>query len=715
MPSESTLLRVSVREWPERHTSLGGHDSVRQPIRWHVVCRLGNAQPITERVRHVAVSCFVYIREAGSCDLGSWWFTVFLRHNFDLLLIMAEPTAAAEVPEHVRSRKRVRQPKNWREYVAKMKRNTGQEYVSTAGRVVPARKIGPACSDGCFTKIPLAVRQEVHSDFWKIGNFSLQNAFIQKHVAKMPVKRHRKTKTPQHPGPARAYTLSCMVSCRGTAYPVCRQGFLSILGITKTRLATAQKSVTGGGSPIADKRGCYPHQRVIGDEARQLVIDHVRSFPTVSSHYTRAKSPHRRYLDTRLSVCKMYKMYESWVKREHPDTAVVKESYYRHLFNTEFNLSFKPPATDTCSKCDQLTTSITAARDHGDVDTCQALEQELEKHKDQAARGQSLMKEVAREADDDMRVLCLDLQQTLPCPRLATNVAYYKRKLWVYNLCIYDLKTGKPTFYMWDETTGGRGSSEVATCLRKWIEVEYSKGDFGKLVVFSDNCGGQNKNLNVLLCYLRELHSARLQHIDHFYLIPGHSYMACDRSFGHIEKAIRTEGQVYHFDGYCSVVSNAVHNGYAVVRVNREDFLNFDVLQSYVTHRRPRPPVKFIEARHFAFRLNFREGYLCGMGYEDPLSAVRLMPGSRDYRQAAFNLATVPLPSKYPRPLVLQKPKLDDLRSLLTYIPDGERQFFRDLFTCQDNLQGRGAAQDDNLSDEEVVDDDLLDYDGDTA
>lgn len=65
------------------------------------------------------------------------------------------------------------------------------------------------------------------------------------------------------------------------------------------------------------------------------------------------------------------------------------------------------------------------------------------------------MKEIAAHNDDDMHVLCADLQQTLPIPRLSTNAAAYKRKLWMYNLCIYVVNSHKPTFYVWDEATGG--------------------------------------------------------------------------------------------------------------------------------------------------------------------------------------------------------------------------------------------------------------------
>lgn len=107
------------------------------------------------------------------------------------------------------------------------------------------------------------------------------------------------------------------------------------------------------------------------------------------------------------------------------------------------------------------------------------------------------------------------------------------------------MKTGKSILYTWDEVTAGRGSIEIASCIKHWIASEYSKADFGKLVVISDNCGGQNKNINMVFNYLHELHSRRLQFIDHFYMIPGHSYMACDRVFGNIEKRIARYGNIH--------------------------------------------------------------------------------------------------------------------------------------------------------------------------
>ena len=53
------------------------------------------------------------------------------------------------------------------------------------------------------------------------------------------------------------------------------------------------------------------------------------------------------------------------------------------------------------------------------------------------------MKEKSGPQEDEngltVRNVAMDLQQTLPCPRLSVGIAYYLRKLWVYNFCILDI------------------------------------------------------------------------------------------------------------------------------------------------------------------------------------------------------------------------------------------------------------------------------------
>ena len=160
----------------------------------------------------------------------------------------------------------------------------------------------------------------------------------------------------------------------------------------------------------------------------------------MTSHYSRAINPHRRYLESNLTISKLYKSYEEWMSANHPEVEKVTQRYYHKTFSNEFNIGFQPPRSDTCSTCDKLTTSIQLATTEADK---QLLQDQLKHHKDKASQGQQLMKNKKEDMDDEVAVICIDLQQTIPIPKLSTSVAYYHRKLWMYNFCIHNLKTNE--------------------------------------------------------------------------------------------------------------------------------------------------------------------------------------------------------------------------------------------------------------------------------
>ena len=86
-------------------------------------------------------------------------------------------------------------------------------------------------------------------------------------------------------------------------------------------------------------------KKITSDEKINEVRKHIASFPTVPSHYCRANSD-RNYLDSNLSVARMYKLYT-----ENNVTQPVKIHIYRQIFNYDFNLSFYKPKKDQCDKC----------------------------------------------------------------------------------------------------------------------------------------------------------------------------------------------------------------------------------------------------------------------------------------------------------------------------------------------------------------------------
>lgn len=255
--------------------------------------------------------------------------------------IMSDSGSDKETAAPTRKRKRVKRPEKWAQNVAKQLRNRGQAYTSVfTKKQVSARTIGKPCKDGCFDKVKRRVIEILFKEFWEIGNFDLQNAYIQKLVRPKEIKRRRKPKNPNAPGPIRSCSYEYTVIYSNTTYQVCKQGFLSIFGLKKARVETAMRKVTTTSAPTTDQRGKHNKRRMIVGVMAELVREHIKSIPIVSSHYN------RRYLDSSLNVNKLYGMYCQWMSTDHPDESKVKESYYRHIFNTEFSLFFQPTKAD---------------------------------------------------------------------------------------------------------------------------------------------------------------------------------------------------------------------------------------------------------------------------------------------------------------------------------------------------------------------------------
>ncbi|CAH2001884.1 unnamed protein product, partial [Acanthoscelides obtectus] len=99
----------------------------------------------------------------------------------------------------------------------------------------------------------------------------------------------------------------------------------------------------------------------------------------------------------------------------------VKESYYRHIFNTELNLRFHKPYSDTCSRCDNLQNLIKYSTNE---DVIKNAKQELELHQRKAQKATDAKKAYNAENKNDSKntaVICFDLQQALPTPLLTTS------------------------------------------------------------------------------------------------------------------------------------------------------------------------------------------------------------------------------------------------------------------------------------------------------
>ena len=112
--------------------------------------------------------------------------------------------------------------------------------------------------------------------------------------------------------------------------------------------------------------------------------------------------------------------------------------------------------------------------------------------------------------------------------------------MWTYNLTIYNCvhKKKHAICYIWDESLGGRGEQEIASCLRDFILS--LPNNITEIHMFSDCCPGQTKNIYfaVMLCLLVEdfAKSGRKIIINHKFLEPRHTHLEADTIHAAIEK-----------------------------------------------------------------------------------------------------------------------------------------------------------------------------------
>ena len=136
------------------------------------------------------------------------------------------------------------------------------------------------------------------------------------------------------------------------------------------------------------------------------------------------------------------------------------------MFNQK-NIGFEPPESDSSNKCDETDIKMRNLDPVANEDEISIFNIEKTVHKARANEGQRLLKSIAAEDKPHVAVICMDLQQTLPTPKLSTGLQYNKRTMWTCNFCIHNVKEKQGTMHVWNETLGKRGSCEVVSCLEK--------------------------------------------------------------------------------------------------------------------------------------------------------------------------------------------------------------------------------------------------------
>lgn len=408
-------------------------------------------------------------------------------------------------------------PENWKKNLTKKRRTE-----SKAPKFIDCKK----CRFNCSTKIIEEKRVVLCKNFWEL-DFNRRKDFILNNVDS-----HRPIRIKSNPSgkkKPRIDSKEFYFNIDDRKLRVCKAFFTKTLCISKEVIEHAFLNKGEGQIFIGtDKRGRGPPKNKTKVADIEKVKQHIDSFPVMESHYTRS-STKRKYLDSKLSINKMYSLYKQLC--QHDGTSPVSSITYRRIFCKNYNYSFFTPKKDQCQLCTQYKTN--------DKEKKKQLQMQYEEH---VARKEDCYTAKARDkarAMNEANFVCVtfDLQCVLQIPSSDVSPMYYSRKICTYNLTVYELALPNNAFcYSWTELHGKRGSLEIGTCLLTYINQLPTS--VKELSLFSDTCSGQNRNQNIsaLLLYLVQ-NNPNLMIIEQKFLESGHSYMEVDSMHSAIERA----------------------------------------------------------------------------------------------------------------------------------------------------------------------------------
>ena len=105
---------------------------------------------------------------------------------------------------------------------------------------------------------------------------------------------------------------------------------------------------------------------------------------------------------------------------------------------------------------------------------------------------------------------------------------------------------------------------------------------------------GQTKNIYFVLCFMWLIHLGILKEVHLEFLVPGHSFMPCDRCFGTLEKSFKRKECINTPQEYREIINASTKS--TSVTMGYEHFLDFKDLLNYIQFRKGKD-VLFSKAR----------------------------------------------------------------------------------------------------------------------
>ena len=578
----------------------------------------------------------------------------------------------------VLKRKRTPNTATWKRNITKSLKESGAEYVGSSGKTVKAKKIQnidcTKCRYKCSEKISGNIKEQLFETFWQLS-YERKKDFVCSRVYESKSRTYLDNDGKAQKKKRQVARNFSLRDEEQKIVRVCKRFFLGTFNIGERYVDHAIKHKEQGVFSSKENRGRHqPHNKtdkaVLGG-----VNEHIKSFPTLSPHYTR-KDTQREFLPQGLSVNKMYDLYREKMRQKQQTTA--SAFVYRSEFNRNYNFSFHVPKKDQCQTC----TRYHVAEEDNNMTVSLKESYDAHQQRKERAREEKNKDKIRANSDPSFHVATFDLEAVLTTPCTMVSQLYYKRKLCVYNLSVYDLKTKRGSCYVWNETNGKRGSCEIGSCVYRHLASLSASTKHA--CMYSDSCTGQNRNQYMAAMMSFAIRKLKLEVIEHKFLESGHTHMECDSMHSAIEFA-KKKTPIYVPSQWLTVMHGARRNKpYTVIPLRYTDFWDFkNVSKSLVQNSKfdlNGLRVNWLKIVWIQFTkeepdvLHFKTSF-----EEEEFRRIKLIPTKKRGRQSEPIVGE--LPHLYSAKIPISEAKKEDLMSLCKdgVIPEDHHDFYNGL------------------------------------
>ena len=374
--------------------------------------------------------------------------------------------------------------------------------------------------------------------------------------------------------------------------------------------------------------------------------------------------------NTRVVVCKNYLeplfASKSEVYREYKakctenDKAPYHKTGFTELFH-ELNLSLYQPKKDQCDTCCGY-----EAGSNVDEETYQ----EHLRRKTEAQAAKAADKDLALN-DPSLKVVTMDLQSLLICPKLKASSLYYKMKLSCHNFTIFYLSNQKVMNYFWHESEGELTVNCFASCVIDYLN-SINTNVVKEVIIYSDGCTYQNRNATLSNAILHFCVKSGLR-IEQKYLERGHTQMECDSVHSCVEQKIKKK-PIYIPQNYVDFIKEArLGTPYEIQYIDHTFFKDFSGLNYYPSIRPGSGPgsavvtdvriLKYLPEGMLQFKVHYSDNIFSDI------------PRARSTRSRDPD-ATDTVPRLYESSIPIKKTKYQHLQQLKSVLPRDYHSFY---------------------------------------